>query len=352
MLSVFLWHRDRNWPWLLLAGLFMSLSLFMKIFTAVLIPVFGIGLLVGQWVYLHGAAKGIRYWIQLIKPAFIFSLSLVVISGALALVMVDLENGLELILPHLEYRQLTSVTGSITADLKPALFPILLAVIGLGTSIEKRKWLGLYPAAWAILAYLTLLNHNPVWWHHQLLVTVPAAMLAAFGVTSILNWFKALNRDQSWKWKVLVFCGVLIIGAYLNQHLRAVASELGNRAPSLRSYGLDPESGDMRILSKMNSLAEGETLIVTDMPIFAFRSKMLIPVELAWVSDKRFRTGFLSEQDFIDVIERDKPALVLVARYPLSEVRAYLESNPNYEEVISTKIHTGRKATLYHRIEP
>jgi hypothetical protein len=130
------------------------------------------------------------------------------------------------------------------------------------------------------------------------------------------------------------------------------ADELEGRAPSFRSYGLDPESGDMRILSKMNSLAQDGTLIVTDMPIFAVRAKMLVPVELAWVSDKRIRTGFLSEQDFIDIIERDKPALVLIARYPLSEVRAYLESNPNYEEVISTKIHTERKATLYKRVEP
>ena len=102
----------------------------------------------------------------------------------------------------------------------------------------------------------------------------------------------------------------------------------------------------------MNSLAKEGTLIVTDMPIFAVRAKMRVPVELAWVSDKRFRTGFLSEQDFIDVIEREKPTLVLIARYPLSEVRAYLESNANYEEVISTKIHTDRKATLYHRSEP
>jgi hypothetical protein len=184
------------------------------------------------------------------------------------------------------------------------------------------------------------------------LVTVPAALPAAFGVTSILKWFKALNQDQSWKWKVMVFCGILIIGAYLNQHLRLAANELGNRAPSFRSYGIDPESGDMRILSKMNTLAEDGTLIVTDMPIFAVRAKMLIPVELAWVSDKRFRTGFLSEQDFIDVIEREKPTLVLIARYPLSEVRAYLDSNPNYEEVISTKIHTERKATLYKRVDP
>ena len=89
MLCVFLWHRHRNWPWLLLSGIFMSLSIFMKIFTVILIPIFGIGLLVGQWVFLRGTAKGGSYWIQLLKPAFVFSLSLVVISAALALVMVD-----------------------------------------------------------------------------------------------------------------------------------------------------------------------------------------------------------------------------------------------------------------------
>jgi hypothetical protein len=352
MLFVFLWHRDRKWPWLLLAGLLMSLSLMMKIFTVILIPVFGIGLIVNEWVLQRSSPKEVRFWVQLFKPAFIFSMCLVVISSVLVLVLVDLENVMELILPHLEYRQHVSITGSITADLKQVLFPILLAAIGLGTTLIKRKWLGLYPAAWAIIAYISLLNHNPVWWHHQLLVTVPTAMLAGFGVSSIFKWFTEFNQDQSWKLKVLVFCGALIIGAFLNQHVRVLTNEFGNRIPSFRSYGLDPESGDMQILSKMTSLAQDGTLIVTDMPIFAVRAKMLVPVELAWVSTKRFKTGLISEQDFIDVIEREKPALVLIARYHLGDVRHYLESNPNYEKVFSTKIHTERTATLFKRVEP
>ena len=108
----------------------------------------------------------------------------------------------------------------------------------------------------------------------------------------------------------------------------------------------------MRILNKMHILAEEGALIVTDMPMFAVRANMRVPVELSWVSDKLLRSGFLTEADFINVIEREQPELILLARYPLFEVHAYLEENPDYEQVYSTKIHTGRKGTLYARTIP
>jgi hypothetical protein len=353
LFCIFSWHRYRKWFWLLLAGLLMSLSLFMKIFTLILLPIFGIGLLVSEWAVQAGKldrSQGVP-WVQLLKPAFIFSVSLFVFGAMLAITTLDLGNVLELILPHLEYRTLTSVTGSITADLKSSGFVITLSVFGLGYSLAKRKWLALYPAAWAVCAYLLLLNHNPVWWHHQVLVTIPAAMLAGFGVVSIFRDFWDISKTPELWHKAVIFSGLLIIGALLNQRFPEVVHQLGNRKPSFRSYGLDPESGDMQVLSRMVSLAEEGDLIVTDMPIFAVRAKMHVPLELAWVSDKRFRTGFLTEADFIDLVERYEPRLVLIARYPLQDVRDYLAENPDYDEVITTKIHTQKRATLYTRVE-
>lgn len=210
LLCIFMWHRCRKWPWLVLAGLFISLSLFTKIFTAILLPVFGVGLLVAEWTILQDNTKKTlqKRWIQILKPAFIFSLSVIGISAILAVTLLELENVMILFLPHLTYRSLTSVTGSITADLKSAALPIILATIGLGFSIVKRKWLALYPAAWAIIAYLSLLNHNPIWWHHQMLVTIPAALLSAYGVFSITKGFWELNQVHNLWHKALIFGGL------------------------------------------------------------------------------------------------------------------------------------------------
>jgi 4-amino-4-deoxy-L-arabinose transferase-like glycosyltransferase len=61
-----------------------------------------------------------------------------------------------------------------------AAVPLLsLAVFGVLLSIHKRNWLSLYPLAWAVVAYVLFSFYSPVFYHHQLLITIPAALLAA-----------------------------------------------------------------------------------------------------------------------------------------------------------------------------
>ncbi len=354
LLCLFVWHRYRKWPWLVLTGLCMSLSLFMKLFTAFILPIFGIGLLVSEWVILNGSLKkkqGVN-WSQLLGPAFVFSISVIGFSGLLAIAMLDMDNVSALVTPHLDARHLMSKKVSISFYLKSAKLILWLAGLGLGYSVVKQKWLALYPAAWAATAYLLLLGHNPIWSHHQMLITIPAAMLAAFGTYSIIEDFWERSASSTLWIKTLVLSGLLLVGASLSKYPPNVWEQMNNRTPSFKSYGLDPDSGEMLILKRMQPFIKEGVPIVTDMPMFAFRANMLVPIDLAWVSSKKMNTGLLTEQDFIDVIERDNPTLILIARYKLDEVRAYLADNANYEEVISTKIHTERKATLYSRIEP
>ncbi|MEE4600324.1 MAG: hypothetical protein V2J65_03515 [Desulfobacteraceae bacterium] len=258
---------------------------------------------------------------------------------------------MELIVPHLDYRGLEKIKGSIHAELKPRLLLIVLAVIGLGYSLAERKWLALYPAGWALIAYLSFRGHNPIWYHHQMLVTIPAGILAAFGIYRILYDFWQPNKTYPLGHKALIFLGLILIGALLSNHIPNITTHL-DRRPSIRSYGLDPKSGEMLILRKIQSLDEDGAQMATDMPIFAFRARLSTPVELAWVSTKRLQTGLLTEQDFIAVIEREKPIFVLNARFYLPELRTYLENNQSYEEVLTTKIDNQKSATLYRRIIP
>ena len=52
----------------------------------------------------------------------------------------------------------------------------------------------LYPFAWAVTAYGLLSFYSPVFYHHQLLITVPMAMLAAAGVGDGIFSLLALRR--------------------------------------------------------------------------------------------------------------------------------------------------------------
>jgi len=45
-------------------------------------------------------------------------------------------------------------------------------------------------------AYLLLLRYAPVWYHHQLLVTVPAAMLGGVAVGEGIRWTLEAIRDR------------------------------------------------------------------------------------------------------------------------------------------------------------
>jgi hypothetical protein len=60
--------------------------------------------------------------------------------------------------------------------------------VGAGFSIVQRRWLAIYPLAWMGTATLLLFRHIPVWYHQQLLITVPAALLAAMAVGETILW--------------------------------------------------------------------------------------------------------------------------------------------------------------------
>ncbi len=66
-------------------------------------------------------------------------------------------------------------------------WPILLmALVGAVLVLQQRRWLMLYPLAWMISSFIELFVLKPVWFHHQLLVTIPAAMLAAVAASETL----------------------------------------------------------------------------------------------------------------------------------------------------------------------
>ena len=120
-----------------------------------------------------------------------------------------------------------------------------------------------------------------------------------------------------------------------------------NREPSFKSYGLDPRSPQVGIVNQIRIYGEEREVMVTDLPIYAFWAGMVTPVDLTWVSNKRLNVGLLSDKDFINVVMRDEPKLVLVGRFPLVELREFLEID--YELVHKVVDSNGAETDLYLR---
>src|SRR6185503_17039917 len=84
---------------------------------------------------------------------------------------------------------------SINSHLQAAVPLLVLGVFGAVASIYQRKWLMLYPLAWAALAYTLLSFYSPVFYHHQLLITIPMGMVAAAGVGEAVSWLIHIRRS-------------------------------------------------------------------------------------------------------------------------------------------------------------
>jgi len=59
---------------------------------------------------------------------------------------------------------------------------LVLSAIGSILAIRQRRWLMVYPIAWMLIAFISLMIIKPVWGHQQMLITIPAAMLAGGAV--------------------------------------------------------------------------------------------------------------------------------------------------------------------------
>jgi hypothetical protein len=170
--------------------------------------------------------------------------------------------------------------------------------------------------------------YAPVFYHHQLLITVPVAILAAAAVgDGILSLLRAVRSTGVARFEVL-FGAIAAIGFVLISihYSPAVSKDLLNK-PRLRASGLDATSGKLRVIDKMNEYIDQTHWIVTDLPMYAFRVHKPVPPILATISQKRLSTGSLTDQDILAAMEKYRPEQVLIARFTIPALEDYLQTN-------------------------
>ncbi len=327
MVFVLLWHRSRKSIWLILSGFALALSVLIKLFTGFVAPIFFVGITAAT--YLDRKDKGLSW--KILQPALVWSLCFVGLGILLGLLLVGPQNVWLIISPHLAAPATEDLAGAsytINAQLHDALPLLSLGFLGALLSIYKRNWLTLYPLAWSLLAYILFSFYSPVFYHHQLLITVPAAMMAAAFVGEGLYSLVRLRRASDLLRLQNALGVVALIGfvwVFL-QYLPVLDKELSD-SPRLSGFSLRATSGKLKVIDAMNEYADQTKWIMTDMPMYAFRVHRPVPPIVATFSSKRLATGSLTDEDILAAMREYQPEQVLMARFVIPALERYLQEH-------------------------
>jgi 4-amino-4-deoxy-L-arabinose transferase-like glycosyltransferase len=327
MLFVTLWHQNKRSLWLVLSGFALALSVLIKLFSGFLVPIFLIGMTISE--YRRNKAEGFSW--KIFRPAFIWGVSFAALTIFLGVFLVGPQNVALILLPHLKAPATEELQGpgyTINAQLQAAVPLLILGMLGALVSLYRRNWLTLYPLAWAALAYLLFSFYSPVFYHHQLLITIPIAILAAAGVGDGIRSLLQLRQPADLLRLQTLFGIVALIGfGWVATHYKpALDKELMNR-PRLSGFNLRATPGKLKVLRTMDEYIPQTNWIVTDMPMYAFRVQRPVPPVLATFSSKRLATGSLTEADILAAMREYKPEQVLMARFVIPPLEEYLQKN-------------------------
>jgi hypothetical protein len=207
---------------------------------------------------------------------------------------------------------------------------IILAIVGSVIAIFKRSWLSFYLMTWMGVSYLMLINYAPVWYHHQLIITIPAAMLAGITVGQAAFSIFNIKRLSALPiiMKLLLISGTVIFLGILIIRIPVMVRAF-NQQTNQRFIESGTLSVDERFLKRMSTHAEETKWVFTDLPIYAFRAGLTVPPKFAVISAKRVLTGTLTEEHILVMFEEFRPEQVLLGRFEYPTIEIYLENHYN-----------------------
>ncbi|MFH0982595.1 MAG: glycosyltransferase family 39 protein [Planctomycetota bacterium] len=333
MLSIYTLVRYRQRPhglWLAASGVFLVLSLFTKLFALLVAPLILGAVLLSAWSRRREPEqKG--HWLR--APA-LWCGSFVLSGAILFLLTVPIKDLTQLLQPHLDARKEMSGTGfdevfrgMVKADYAFA----LLGLVGLLQTLRKRAWFSLVPAVWCGLAYVSLGTHRPLWYHHYPLLGVPLCWIGGIGMGALFSpelWRSCWPwRGPGSVWPALTLSLSFSFGALAATHL---PSKFKRERDYAQAYAKDTPS-DRYTVAVLKQFRERTDYAVTDRQIFAFSAGMIVPPELSVTSVKRMRSGHLSMETLIGLLQRYQPGVIHFSwrkRIPMTrELNEYLATH-------------------------
>lgn len=331
LLMLVSWHWNNKYIWLLISALALSLSIFFKLFTGFLAPIFVGGLLIDQ--FLQFRRTNDIQWIKIFWPALLWSVTFAGFSILIGVMFVGIEHFSDIVSPHLAagsisvYQELSDRL-SINRHLTASWELLLLALIGSISALQSKRWLALYLIAWIIVAYILLSFNTPVWPHQQLLVTIPAAALAGGAIGDSINKIRLSNRVDYIRspTRLLYFTPMLLFVIFLLLRTPKFRDEF-NPDAFISSDLRRVTSSEFSFLKRLRKYANKTNWVLTDLPMYAFRVGLPVPPELAVVSHKRVSTGNLTDDQLIEITKKYQPEQILIGRFQLPVFEEYVKEH-------------------------
>jgi 4-amino-4-deoxy-L-arabinose transferase-like glycosyltransferase len=333
------WHKYGDVKWLILSAFALGLSIMTKAFTAIVGPIFLSGIVISGWK----DYRQHRDWLKACIPSAIWLTIFSLTVGSILLIVVKPENVFQLIQGHLLagdsvlFRAYAdNRIGIYLSRFKYSIPMLILAFLGGIAALRSRSWTAMYLVAWVAIGSVSLFINVPFWHHQQLLVTIPAAILAAIAVGEGLSRLqKTLQLRER---NILVIAMGILVWAFavtfMYFRLPSTVQLFDLKLPNLRAQPVE-YSDDEEILALMLEYAHLTNWVYTDRPIFAFRSQLPVPPYLAVLSKKRIASGVLTEDQILEILVEYEPEQVFSGRLNLPVVQDYL-STRKYDRIDSS----------------
>lgn len=321
------WHSRPHPIWLLLSGALLGYSVMTKLFTGFLVPVFQVGIILAA-----GQAASFKLQAAL-KPLLLWSLAFFLVLAGICLNVIGPAQMLELILPHLEAGMSNYYQGYQEEysrfELLAGALPIFgLALLGAWSALRRRQWLALYLMVWLLggLGFFVLVS--PAWYHHTLLLTLPAVCLAAGGLGEAFGGLARLFHRQkiSLAQVTTTVAGLGLVVVLLWQRLPPVWEEFDHQPYFIALQSAQPASEQV-ILDEITPFGAQIQWMFTDLPMFAFQSDILVPPELAVLTSKRLASGELPQAEITRLVTEYRPEIILLGRFEYPGLEALLSAD-------------------------
>ena len=292
-------------PLLILSGIIMALSLQTKFFTAFLIPIIILEIAKPRSFPL------ILLWLGTILTTY-FGISTIFFHSNFSMFSQQLfQPHLIRILPDSNFLVIWKI---ILTDYDIA----LMALIGIILLLKQQKWKFLFPVLWLMIASAILLMHRPIWHHYYLFVSLPICWLAAIGLSELFHGKLKQGRFAlilHWISICLIILTILRLPIRYNRIRESIEDEAAVK--------------EHEIIELMSKYKKSTHWIFTDRPIFAFYADMLVPPELAVISNKRILTGNLQPDYIINILKKYTPEIILLDRFRDYNLKIipYIEKN-------------------------
>jgi 4-amino-4-deoxy-L-arabinose transferase-like glycosyltransferase len=307
--SLVRWHASARRGWLTAAGVLMASSLACKLATAVLLPAFAL------WIATSGprVRDGLAW-----RPAAVWLFVTLITTAVWLVMLVGPAQLSALVDTHLAARQSPGLSRFGPWGLAATSFAEWpLVVLGFGGCVAILRW-RLRAASvfvlWVVFAATALLAHAPIWYHHQLLLSVP---LSAAGGIAVAELFRPSQ--------VARLPAPLLTGARIAAVALIVALPLWSSnavMPATTAMQGTPE----QVLAAIRAHAAATPVMITSNPMYAFRAGVEVPPALSALPLKRVGTDPRLPDDVRAAFAALRPNQVLLAPGAPTDVAAWFHS--------------------------